>query len=105
MSDYLDRLISLALDEDLGAAGDVTTLALVPAEARGRAELLAKEPMVLAGLDAFVRVFHRVDPEVEVELVRADGDVLAPKTVAARLNGRLRSPPRAPVWPCRKRAG
>jgi nicotinate-nucleotide pyrophosphorylase (carboxylating) len=91
MSDYLDRLISLALDEDLGAAGDVTTLALVPAEAEGRAELLAKEAMVLAGLDAFVRVFHWVDPDVEVELVRADGDALKPKTVAARLQGRLRS--------------
>ncbi len=91
MSDYLDRLISLALDEDLGAAGDVTTLALVPAEATGRAELLAKEAMVLAGLDAFVRVFHWVDPDVEVELVRADGDALKPKTVAARLQGRLRS--------------
>jgi nicotinate-nucleotide pyrophosphorylase (carboxylating) len=91
MSDYLDRLISLALDEDLGAAGDVTTLALVPAEAEGRATLLAKEPMVLAGLDAFERVFEWVDPDVRVERIAADGDALKPRTVAARLQGRLRS--------------
>ncbi|MBF5045641.1 carboxylating nicotinate-nucleotide diphosphorylase [Aggregicoccus sp. 17bor-14] len=91
MSDYLDRLISLALDEDLGAAGDVTTLALVPAEAEGRATLLAKEPMVLAGLDAFVRVFEWVDPDVEVVPVARDGDALKPRTVAAKLQGRLRS--------------
>ena len=57
--DALDRLIDLALDEDLAPAGDVTTLALVPASARGRAELLAKERMVVAGTEAFGRVFQR----------------------------------------------
>ena len=62
----VDRLIDLCLDEDLGSAGDVTTSALVPADARGRAELWAKEPMVLSGLGAFARTFERVDPRVEV---------------------------------------
>ena len=91
MKDYLDRLIELALDEDLGAAGDVTSNALVPPEAMGSGELVAKEPMVLAGLQAFTRVFHHVDPEVQVEPVRSDGDELKPKTVVAKLSGRLRS--------------
>lgn len=89
--DYLDRLIKLALDEDLGAAGDVTSNALVPPEAKGSGELVAKEQMVLAGLEAFARVFHHVDPEVKVDLLRRDGDELKPKTVAAKVSGRLRS--------------
>ena len=58
--DSLDRLIDLALDEDLGAAGDVTTQSLQLGEQEGRGELWAKEPMVIAGLDAFARVFRRV---------------------------------------------
>ncbi|MDC0708149.1 carboxylating nicotinate-nucleotide diphosphorylase [Stigmatella sp. ncwal1] len=89
--DYLDRLIHLALDEDLGAAGDVTSNALVPPEALGSGELVAKEQMVLAGLSAFARVFHHVDPEVKVEFLRRDGEGVEPSVVAARVAGRLRS--------------
>lgn len=91
MDAFLDRLISLALDEDLGPAGDITSLALVPAQATGTAELLVKERLVLAGLEAFARVFHHVDPEVRVEPLASEGQVLEPGTVAARLSGRLRS--------------
>ena len=89
--DYLDRLIALSLDEDLGAAGDVTSLAVVPAEAEGSGELVAKEQMIVAGLDAFVRVFHMVDAEVEVEVLKRDGEEIKPKVVAARVHGKLRS--------------
>jgi nicotinate-nucleotide pyrophosphorylase (carboxylating) len=88
---HLDRLIDLALDEDLGAAGDVTTLALVPEGASGRAELLAKEPLVLAGAAAFARAFERVDPSVEVRFHAEDGSAVASGTVVARLAGSLRS--------------
>ena len=89
--DALDRLIALALEEDLGAAGDVTTSALVPDDARGRAELWAKEDLVLSGLDAFARVFHHLDPEVAVRpLARAGDEIRAPKVIA-ELRGRLRS--------------
>lgn len=91
MKDYLDRLIELALDEDLGAAGDVTSNALVPPDAMGSGELLAKEQLVLAGLEAFARVFHYVDREVRVEFLRRDGDELKPRVVAAKVSGRLRS--------------
>jgi nicotinate-nucleotide pyrophosphorylase (carboxylating) len=86
---YLDRLIDLALDEDLGSAGDVTTAALVPPGSRGKAELWAKEPMVLSGLDAFVRTFERVDPEVSVRLLRADGARTKPRERIATLEGPL----------------
>jgi nicotinate-nucleotide pyrophosphorylase (carboxylating) len=91
LKDYLDRLIELSLDEDLGAAGDVTSNALVPPDAMGSGELLAKEQLVLAGLEAFSRVFHYVDPEVQVEFFRHDGQEIKPKVVAAKVSGRLRS--------------
>ncbi|WP_395849395.1 carboxylating nicotinate-nucleotide diphosphorylase [Cystobacter fuscus] len=91
MDAFLDRLISLALEEDLGAAGDITTHALVPAEALGSAELIAKERLVIAGLDAFVRVFQRVDPEVRIELLSSDGQEVQDRALVARIHGRLRS--------------
>lgn len=89
--DALDRLIDLALDEDLGAAGDVTTDALVPASARGRGELLAKEAMVLAGGAAFARVFHRLEPGATVELCLADGARVSAGTVVAQVSAALRT--------------
>ena len=89
--DAVDRLIALALEEDLGAAGDVTTSALIPDDARGRAELVVKEDLVLSGLDAFARVFHHVDPEVAVRNLARDGEEVRAPKVIAELRGRLRS--------------
>lgn len=92
MSDvYLDRLIDLALDEDLGSAGDVTTSALVPPGAKGAGELWAKEPMVLSGLGAFVRTFEKVDPAVQVKLLAKDGQRTKARQKVATLKGPLRS--------------
>jgi nicotinate-nucleotide pyrophosphorylase (carboxylating) len=86
---FLDRLIDLALDEDLGAAGDVTTRALVSPDAPGRAELWAKEPMVLSGLAAFQRVFERVDPTTVVGFDKAEGEETGDKERVAVVEGRL----------------
>jgi nicotinate-nucleotide pyrophosphorylase (carboxylating) len=91
MDRFLDRLITLALEEDLGAAGDITTEALVPVDAMGTAELIAKERLVLAGLDAFVRAFQHVDPDVEVELLSRDGQEVQSKALVARVRGRMRA--------------
>jgi nicotinate-nucleotide pyrophosphorylase (carboxylating) len=89
--DFLDRLIDLALEEDLGAAGDVTTDALVPEDSRGRAELWAKEPLVLAGSAAFARVFTRLEPEAQVRFAFADGAEVGARAVLATVSARLRT--------------
>jgi nicotinate-nucleotide pyrophosphorylase (carboxylating) len=89
--EFLDRLIDLALDEDLGPAGDVTTRALLSSDATGKAELWAKEPLVLAGTTAFARVFQRVDPDVKIEFLAAEGQWLPKKVRVATLSGRLGS--------------
>lgn len=89
--DFLDRLIDLALEEDLGAAGDVTTQALVPEGARGRAEVWAKEPLVLSGTRAFARVFTRLEPAAEVRFSEADGARIGGKAVVGNVSASLRT--------------
>ena len=91
MNTFLDRLIDLSLDEDLGSAGDVTTSALVPPAALGRGELWAKEEMVLSGLGAFVRTFEKVDPGVRVKLEARDGAKTSERQRVATLKGPLQS--------------
>ncbi len=89
--DFVDRLIDLALEEDLGAAGDVTTQALVPEEARGRAEVWAKEPLVLAGTRAFARVFTRLEPSAEVGFSHPDGARIGGRSAIGTVSAGLRT--------------
>ncbi|HET9036350.1 MAG TPA: carboxylating nicotinate-nucleotide diphosphorylase [Myxococcaceae bacterium] len=89
--DFVDRLIDLALEEDLGAAGDVTTEALVPEGARGRAEVWAKEPLVLSGTRAFARVFTRLEPDAEVRFSEADGARISGRAVVGSVSASLRT--------------
>ncbi|MGZ3479787.1 MAG: carboxylating nicotinate-nucleotide diphosphorylase [Myxococcaceae bacterium] len=89
--DFVDRLIDLALEEDLGAAGDVTTQALVPEEARGRAEVWAKEPLVLAGTRAFARVFTRLEAGAEVRFSEGEGARIAGRAVIGSVSAGLRT--------------
>jgi nicotinate-nucleotide pyrophosphorylase (carboxylating) len=89
--DFLDRLIDLALDEDLGAAGDVTTQALVPEDAPGRAEVWAKEPLVLAGTRAFARVFTRLEPAAVVRFSEPEGARISGRSAIGSVSAGLRT--------------
>jgi nicotinate-nucleotide pyrophosphorylase (carboxylating) len=89
--DALDRLIDLALDEDLGAAGDVTSNGLIPAAARGRAELVAKERLVFAGAEAFTRVFQRLEPAAFVDFHCPDGAHVEARAVVATVSASVRT--------------
>jgi len=86
ISPHLDRLIDLALEEDLGP-GDVTTLALVPPELMGEAHIRAKETLVLAGLSVAAQVFRKLDATLVFEPEIADGQEVSKGTVLARLTG------------------
>jgi nicotinate-nucleotide pyrophosphorylase (carboxylating) len=85
-SPFIDRLIDLALEEDLGA-GDVTTQALIPPELQGEAHIRAKEKLVVAGLPVAARVFAKLAPEVKFAPQAADGQEAEPGTVLAVLTG------------------
>jgi nicotinate-nucleotide pyrophosphorylase (carboxylating) len=85
------RLIDLALEEDLGSEGDVTSLAVVPADLPGRAALAARAPGVIAGLPAAQQTFAVVDPQLSFETIIPDGSSVAPGAVLAVVSGRMRS--------------
>lgn len=69
----IDTLIDLALDED-AAFGDVTSQSIFSPDHVSEARILAREDLVVCGLDVVNRVFNRVDPAVKVKLETRDGD-------------------------------
>jgi nicotinate-nucleotide pyrophosphorylase (carboxylating) len=72
----IDKIIDSALEEDLGP-GDITTEALVDLSVKGEARLIAKEEIILAGIEVFSRVFSRLDPEIVVETKYRDGEAVS----------------------------
>jgi nicotinate-nucleotide pyrophosphorylase (carboxylating) len=79
-------LIDLALEEDLGR-GDVTTQAVIDAGTTATAHLVAREPMVLAGLGICTAVFQRVDTTIVAVALAKDGDRLAAGARAVTYTG------------------
>ncbi len=77
------------LAEDLGT-GDITTRLVVPSERRARGALVAKGALVLAGVELFAEVFRLLDPSLDVQLSRGDGEELCPADVPVRIAGRAR---------------
>jgi nicotinate-nucleotide pyrophosphorylase (carboxylating) len=89
-SPHLDRLIDLALEEDIGS-GDVTTQAVVDPELQGEAHIRAKATLVAAGLPVAARVFHKLDAKIVFAPAVDDGQEVTPGTVLARLTGPVAS--------------
>jgi nicotinate-nucleotide pyrophosphorylase (carboxylating) len=72
-SDEIRRAVRAALAEDLGA-GDVTTLATVPEETRVSALMVAREPMVAAGLELAEAAFLELCPQARIQRAARDGE-------------------------------
>jgi nicotinate-nucleotide pyrophosphorylase (carboxylating) len=89
-SEYVQRLVQTALEEDIGA-GDATVLATIPARAIGKAHIVAREELICAGLPMAERVFRALDPEMEIELRVQEGELVAKGTVLLHLNGKARA--------------
>ncbi len=87
-SKHIDRLIELALEEDIGP-GDITTDHLVDAEAKGNGVIVAKENLVVAGLDLALRVFLRIDDGMKFHSPFTDGDRVQAGDTVVELSGRL----------------
>jgi nicotinate-nucleotide pyrophosphorylase (carboxylating) len=68
-----DKVLRKALAEDIGS-GDITSEAVIPAETRCRAEVIAKQDLVVAGLPQTARAFALLDPEAEVRILCAEGN-------------------------------
>jgi nicotinate-nucleotide pyrophosphorylase (carboxylating) len=84
----VEPIVRAALLEDLGRAGDITTEAVVPAEATIEAVIAARQPGVLAGLDAALLAFELLDPALQIERRRTDGDRISRGDTVAHISGR-----------------
>jgi nicotinate-nucleotide pyrophosphorylase (carboxylating) len=82
--------VRAALLEDLGRAGDITTDAIVPADARTRTALVARKRGVLAGLDFALAAFRLIDPAIVASIERPDGSSLSPGETIATISGPAR---------------
>lgn len=86
----VDDLLRRALAEDLGTAGDLTSEATLPPDLRVRADLIARDAGVIAGLDFSLRTFGLVDSIIATEAFVDDGDLVEAGTVVARVIGPAR---------------
>lgn len=90
VSDNVDALIRLALDEDFGD-GDVTSTYFVPADLQARALLRPRTAGVLSGVEVAKAVFKAVDPSLRVEVYLHDGDEVSPEAIVMMIEGRAQS--------------
>ncbi len=89
-TDHIDQLVRLALDEDIGEK-DITSDAIVDPSLVVTARIVAKERLVIAGLDIAQRVFHTVDPQISWDAKHEDGESCEAKKVLAIVKGNARS--------------
>jgi len=86
----IEEIGDRALAEDLGW-GDVTTEALIPDDQQGVAFIVAKEQGILAGIDVAKKVFHKVDPELEIDVLLEDGAKVDSGSIITKVEGKVAS--------------
>jgi len=85
------RAVETALEEDLGAAGDITTDVTIPVNAKGEAAIVAREAGVIAGLDLAAQAFLFLDPEVKFSPLVSDGELVKQGAKIAKIAGKTRA--------------
>lgn len=87
----IEEAVRRALEEDLGRAGDITSAATIPQDAKAQATLVARKPGVLAGLACASEAFRLIDGSVEVRAHKRDGDKVVAKETVADITGPARA--------------
>jgi nicotinate-nucleotide pyrophosphorylase (carboxylating) len=88
----LDAFVAATLAEDLGPDGrDVTSDAVIPAEAMFDGVMDSRDAVTLAGLPVAVAFFRALDPQVKIEMLHRDGDRVAAGTDLMRIRGKARA--------------
>jgi nicotinate-nucleotide pyrophosphorylase (carboxylating) len=87
----IDATVAHALDEDLGRAGDITSIATVPEDTQGRAVLAARRPGVVAGLALAAAAFRRLAPDIAITAPLRDGAAVEAGTKLMTIAGNARA--------------
>ena len=87
----VEAAVTRALEEDLGRAGDVTSIATIPEDMQARALVVARDGGVIAGLPLVAATFQKLAPEIAMSASHRDGAIVAPKTTLMRLSGPARA--------------
>ena len=87
----LDAFVAATLAEDLGTGGDVTSNAVIPADARLSAVLASRDAVTVAGLTIAAAFFAALDPAAKIEILVAEGTAVAPGTPLLRIEGNARA--------------
>lgn len=87
----LPAFVAATLSEDMGAAGDITAAAVIPADAVFTGVMDSRDAITVAGLDLAAAFFRHLDPQVAIEPLVADGDRVAADTALLRLRGNARA--------------
>lgn len=86
----IETIIQQALQEDIGS-GDHATLSCIPGDVSGKAELLVKEPGIVAGLDVAEMVFKLFDADIKFHPYFSDGSKIQPGNILFEVEGKVRS--------------
>ncbi|HYW94794.1 MAG TPA: carboxylating nicotinate-nucleotide diphosphorylase [Bacteroidales bacterium] len=89
-NELLDKSIDIWFAEDIGD-GDHTTLSTIPKEASGKAELLAKDTGIIAGIFVASRIYKKFDPSLVLREIISDGSAINPGDIVFEVSGKVRS--------------
>jgi nicotinate-nucleotide pyrophosphorylase (carboxylating) len=87
----IEDTVRRALAEDLGRAGDITSIATIPERTQAHALLAARRPGVLAGLACAAEAFRQLRAELEFAARKRDGDRVSAGDVVAKISGNARA--------------
>lgn len=87
----LDAFVRATLAEDMGEGGDITSAAVIPAEARFTGVMDSRDAIIVAGLPIAEAFFRALDPDVRIERLVEDGDRVAVGTDLLRIEGLARA--------------
>jgi nicotinate-nucleotide pyrophosphorylase (carboxylating) len=87
----LAAFIAATLAEDLGDKGDITSAAVIPADARFDGVMASRDAIAVAGLPIAAAFFRTLDPDAAIEQCVADGARVPAGTVLMRISGRARA--------------
>lgn len=87
----VEEFVRRILAEDLGVGGDVTSMSTVAEETRFTAQMNARQPIVVAGIEIAAAFFRALDTDVQIELLAKDGDRVGHGAALMRLSGNARA--------------